>query len=204
MQNTENVNLLLAGSHQSLYRVRSAVEALRIVLEQAPGTRLIIAGRCTWDREEQKAVHQLQKFITELQLDSQIKVTGPYSQTGAPALFQQAHILMHTKYNDPCPRLVVEGMACGLPVVYSATGGVPELVGKEAGRGVAGPLDWERDHPPEPAALAEQLLLVMSDLTGYSRAARNRAVTHFDVQPWLTRHGEIFKHVLDDTSAANR
>ena len=204
MQNTENVTLLLAGSHQSFYRVRSAVEALRIVLEQAPGTRLIIAGRCTWDREEKKAVHQLQEFITELQLGVQVKITGPYSQAVAPALFQQAHILMHTKYNDPCPRLVVEGMACGLPVVYSATGGVPELVGKEAGRGVAGPLDWERDHPPEPAALAEQLLLVMSDLTGYSRAARSRAVTHFDVQPWLTRHGEIFKRVLDDTSAVNR
>jgi len=195
-EKTEDVNLLLAGSHQSFYRVRAAVEALRLVLEQAPGTRLIIAGRCSWEREEKKAVRQLQECIAEMHLEAQVKVMGPYSQLVAPALFQQADILIHTKYNDPCPRLVVEGMACGLPVVYSATGGVPELVGNEAGRGVPGPLDWEQDHPPDPAALAEQVVLVMSDLSEYSRAARNRAVNHFDVQPWLKRHGEIFARVL--------
>ena len=195
-ENLKNIKLLLAGSHQSFYRVQAAVEALRFVLRQAPNTRLIIAGRCSWDREEKKTEHQLKKLIADLQLGSHVKVMGPYSQVEAPALFQQAHILIHTKYNEPCPRLVIEGMSCGLPIVYSATGGVPELVGEEAGRGVAGPLDWEQDHPPEPAALAEKLLLVMSDLARYSRAARNRAVSHFDVQPWLKKHGEIFERVL--------
>ena len=73
---------------------------------------------------------------------------------------QSADILLHTKYNDPCPTVVLEAMACGLPVVYSASGGTPELVGDDAGIGVDAPLDWEHDHPPAPEALAEAVLVV--------------------------------------------
>ena len=62
---------------------------------------------------------------------------------------RRADLLLHTKYNDPCPTVVLEAMASGLPVVYSASGGVPELVGEEAGVGIPAPFDWEHDHPPK-------------------------------------------------------
>ena len=52
------------------------------------------------------------------------------------------------------PTVVLEALASGLPVVYSASGGTPELVGDDAGVGVPAPLDWEQDHPPAPEALA--------------------------------------------------
>ena len=56
---------------------------------------------------------------------------------------------------DPCPSAVIEAMACGLPVVYPASGGTVELVGDEAGIGVPHPDGWERDEPPDPEALAD-------------------------------------------------
>jgi len=82
-------------------------------------------------------------------------------------------------------------MACSLPVVYSASGGTPELVGEHAGVGIPAPLDWERDHPPSAEALAGAVERVAEDLDGYGQAARERA-GRFDVRRWIARHREIF------------
>jgi glycosyltransferase involved in cell wall biosynthesis len=125
-----------------------------------------------------------------------VAFSGPYTQAQAVDLFGAADLLLHTKYNDPCPRLVVEAMACGLPVVYSASGGVPELVGEEAGIGVPAPRDWERDHPPAPEALADAVRRVMQRRPAFSSAARERAVERFDVRPWLKRHATVFAELL--------
>jgi len=94
--------------------------------------------------------------------------------------------------NDPCPTAVIEAMACGLPVVYAASGGTPELVGDEAGIGVPHPDGWEHDIPPEPAALAEAVAVVFGRLEEYAASARRRAVERFALEPWLERHGELF------------
>jgi glycosyltransferase involved in cell wall biosynthesis len=87
---------------------------------------------------------------------------------------------------------VIEAMACGLPVVYPASGGTVELVGDEAGIGVPHPESWDRDEPPSPDALADAAKRVLADLPAYSAAARNRAVERFSLQPWLERHAQLF------------
>ena len=157
---------------------------------------MIIAGRYMWRPDEQGDLKEARQYAQQAGLGSQIEFQGPYSQLQAVRLLHQGHILLHTKYNDPCPRLVVEALSCGLPVIYSKTGGVPELVGDNAGIGVPGPLDWEMDHPPDSKKLAESVLQMVENLKPYSQAARKRAVNNFDVQVWLERHNEVFTTVL--------
>ncbi len=186
------LRLFLAGSHQHWYRVRTALEAL----VHLPGSRLTIAGRLTFHPQESRCLEEVRGLAVHLGIMEQVELFGSYSQETAPSLFMNHHILLHTKYNDPCPRLVVEAMACGLPVVYSASGGVPELVGEEGGVGCETPCDFERDHPPDPVALARAVTTVAADLPRFAQQARLRAVDHFDVRPWLDRHEEIFSGLL--------
>jgi glycosyltransferase involved in cell wall biosynthesis len=175
--------LLLGGDQTQAYRLEVALRTLA----QLPEARLIVTGRLVSDP---------QPLLRELGIAERVEFTGRYSQKDAPALFRRAHVLLHTKVNDPCPTAVIEAMACGLPVVYAASGGTVELVGDEAGIGVAHPESWERDEPPDPAELAQAVGDVLADRERYATAARRRAVERFALQPWLGRHEELFKDVV--------
>jgi len=194
----EGIRLLLAGSHQHFYRVRAAIEALSHVVADVPDMHLTIAGRYIWKQSQRDALAEAKNLAAKLGIIQKIDFLGEYSQEEAISLMQQSHILLHTKYNDPCPRLVIEAMSCGLPIVYSHSGGVPELVGEDAGIGVSAPLDWEHDHAPDPQELARAIVDVLSDYKRFSKAARSRAVERFDVRPWRKRHKVVFESILSD------
>jgi len=188
--------MLLGGTQYQWYRLESALQTLARLRQQGGNARLLVTGRLCWISDEAGTARQAHELIGRLGLDADVQFLGTYTQTNAPSIFRQAHLLIHTKVNDPCPGLVVEAMACGLPVVYSHSGGVPELVGEEAGVGVPGELNWERDVPPDPDALAQAVLKVMERRDAYSKAARQRAVDRFDLKPWMERHRQVFDAVL--------
>ena len=184
--------LLLAGSQYQRYRLAAALETLALVRAERPDARLLVAGALSFseDGEEQAA-----ELVRALRIEDAVDFLGPYTQAEAPALMQRADVLLHTKYNDPCPTAVLEALACGVPVVYSASGGVPELVGEDAGLGVPAPLDWERDHPPAAAELAPLVLRLLEDAPTRPEAARARA-ERFSARGWIARHEEVFAQLI--------
>jgi glycosyltransferase involved in cell wall biosynthesis len=171
--------LLLAGDQTQAYRLDAALRTLA----HLPDARLIVTGRLVSDP---------QPLIRELGIADRVELVGRYAQSEAPALFRRADLLLHTKVQDPCPTAVLEAMACGLPVVYAASGGTVELVGDEAGIGVPHPVGWERDEPPSPEALADAVRRVLADRARYAAAARRRVEERFALEPWLDRHAQLF------------
>ena len=87
-------------------------------------------------------------------------------------------------------------MSSGLPVVHALSGGTAELVAGEAGIRVPVEHSWERDIPPDPAALAHAVLEVASDLEQWSRRARQRAVSEFGEARWFERHRDVIGSLL--------
>jgi glycosyltransferase involved in cell wall biosynthesis len=188
--------LLLGGSQDQWYRFEAALRTLDALLHRRHDAELIVTGRLRWSPDMERCRREAGQLIANLGVRDRITLTGPYSQADAPGWFQKADILLHTKYNDPCPAVVVEALACGLPVVYSASGGVPELVGDEAG--VAAPVEgnWERDIPPDPEVLANGVEAVLGRMAAFREAARQRAVDCFDVRQWMARHVEVFERLV--------
>jgi glycosyltransferase involved in cell wall biosynthesis len=179
--------LLLGGDQTQAYRLELALRTFALVLRSEPDARLLVTGRLVSDVEP---------LLGELGLHGKVELVGRYTQWDAPNVIRRAHLLLHTKVNDPCPSAVIEAMACGLPVVYPASGGTVELVGDEAGAGVPHPDGWERDEPPAPEELAEAVGKVLADRPAYAAAARGRAVERFALGPWLDRHAEVFAELL--------
>lgn len=173
--------LLLAGHQSQAYRLETALQTLALL----PEARLLVAG----------SVVGGEHLVGELGLGGRVEFVGCYAQRDAPALYRRAHVLLHPKVHDPCPNVVLEALACGVPVVHSASGGVPELVG-DAGIGVPSETTWERDIPPAPDALAEAVRSVMSSLDDYRARARHRAVERFDLAPWIERHRVLFSELI--------
>jgi glycosyltransferase involved in cell wall biosynthesis len=184
---TGGPTLLLGGDQTQEYRLELGLRTLARLLEHHDDARLLVTGRLVVPPEP---------LIDELGLRDRVQLVGEYTQRDAPGIFRSAHLLLHTKVNDPCPTLVVEAMACGLPVVYPASGGTAELVGDEAGIGVEHPDTWERDDPPSAEALSHGVERVLADLPRYSAAARSRAVERFALDPWLDRHQELFEELV--------
>lgn len=189
----EGLVLLLGGTQYQRYRLVSALEVLARVRRSRPDATLLVTGQLNWTADEAMTRVDADTVARRLGVEQSVTYSGPYTQRQAPGIFHRAHILLHTKYNDPCPGLVLEAMACGLPVVYSRSGGVPELVGEDAGIGIETEISWERDMPPDPQAMADAVLRVAADRDRYARAARSRAIERFDLALWVDRHRVVFE-----------
>jgi len=175
--------LLLPGDQTQAYRLEVALRTLALL----PEARLIVTGRLVSDPAP---------LLRELGVADRVEFAGRYAQRDAPKLYRRADVLLHTKVQDPCPTAVIEAIACGLPVVYAASGGTVELVGDDAGIGVPHPVGWERDEPPAPEAFADAVRRVLDERDRYAEAARARAVGRFALGPWLERHTQLFSELV--------
>ena len=149
---------------------------------------LTVAGQFRWPR----APEEIRDAIRREEMEKWICLRPAYSQEEAVQMLQSAHILLHLKYHDPSPTAVVEALACGVPVIGSASGGLPELLGGDGGELLPIPHDWARRHYPNAADLAVAVQRIMASWPERSAAARARAEKHFDHREWVERHREIF------------
>ncbi len=185
------VRLLAMGTCHSFDRVRASLDCATELRKRGVDVTLTVAGELRWPG----AADEVARFVEAGGLTEWVRFSPKFSQAEAPDLYRSADVLLHPKYKDPCPTVPIESLACGVPVVGSRSGGMPELVPEDCGVLVAVPDDWTRDHVPSAVGMADGVERIMADRDRYSEAARNWAVRSFDQRSWVDRHAEIFNEV---------
>lgn len=183
--------LLVAGTHWDATRVTRAIEAARLLIDKGHAVELTIAGGLMWRDAETAA----RRFVAEKKMEQAMHFVPAFSQQDATRLHQQSHVLLHLKYHDPCPTIVIESLACGVPVVGSRSGGLPELTGGESEL-IGVPVEWERAHVPGAAEISAAVEKIMRDRDARGMAARERAMRLFDKNAWVERHRAIFQKLI--------
>ena len=89
-----------------------------------------------------------------------VRRVGPLDSHGVAQVLREHDVYLAASRDDPCSNALLEALACGLPAVYLASGGHPELVG-DAGV----PFDSPEDVP-------DALVSLAADLDGYRSQIR--------------------------------
>jgi glycosyltransferase involved in cell wall biosynthesis len=181
-------HLLAMGTCHSFDRLRASVDCLVELVRRGVDARLTVAGELRWAGSQRECA----EYLERVGVAGRVRFLPRFSQAEAPAIYRGADVLLHPKYQDPCPTVPIEAMACGVPVVGSRSGGMPELVPADCGVLVDVPDDWTRDHVPNAGAMADGVEVVLADRERFAGAAREWALASFDQRRWVERHAEIF------------
>ncbi len=124
------------------------LKAMSQTISVVPGVRLKIVG-------DGPARSYFQDLTTSLKLESYVEFIGSVPHGDTVYYFQRSHIYCLPSVGEPAANTLLEAMACGIPVVSTASGGVPNFV-KDGKSGILVP-------PRNSRALADALCRLLTD-----------------------------------------
>jgi D-inositol-3-phosphate glycosyltransferase len=135
---------------------RKGVEEAIRALPALPRTELVVAGGpAPAELARDPEACRLRRIAAEERVADRVVLRGRVAHEAVPALMRSADVVVCTPWYEPFGIVPVEAMACGVPVVASAVGGLLDTVVD----GVTGILVPARD----PAALARVLRSLLQD-----------------------------------------
>lgn len=127
--------------------------------------------------------------------DPRVTLLGPRDRDEIAALMRSADFLFFPSELDPCPNTPIEAMATGLPCLYHASGGTPEIVG-DAGVVLGGRLGEDLQRLlAELERWRERALAQATQFTGARAAARYAAAIKDVIEAPADRPQCVLKHV---------
>jgi glycosyltransferase involved in cell wall biosynthesis len=137
---------------------------------------------------------ELRALCDRLELTETVDFCGPRTERELARVYQRADVFALASRitvdgdRDGLPNVLVEAMACGLPVVSTSVGGIAELVHHNTN----GLLTAASDHE----AIAGCLQRLLDDAEGRVRlgAAAARTAANFDTRHAAARLAELFEH----------
>lgn len=127
--NPEDQIILTVGALAQVKGIDRLIRALALLTrnESERPIKLFIIG-------EGSERFALEAQIANLKLQNRIFLFGAKPQVELPDWYSAADLFCLSSHREGCPNVVIEALACGLPVVAADVGGIGELVEPDCGR----------------------------------------------------------------------
>ena len=159
--------ILFMGTLNLRQNVGTLLEAYaRLRAQVADAPRLVLAGHTT------PASARWEARANEAPLAGHVEITGYVDTTRRIELFANARMLVLPSYEEGFGLPVLEAMACGVPVVVSSRGSLPEVAG-----GAAEAID-----PDDAEAMAAKMRELLTD--GAAESAAQRGLLQASQYSW--------------------
>jgi len=176
--------LIHVSNFRPLKRVADVVAIFAEVRRRLPAAPPVL-----WlvgDGPERERVRDL---LRDLGLDAQAQFLG--ERIDLPELLREADLFLLPSESESFGLAALEAMACGVPVVGSRVGGIPEVV-SDGETGLLAPVG-------DVAAMAAHVVRLLEDQPlrqRFARAARERAATVFPLEPTVAKYEALYRRVL--------
>jgi len=176
---------------------RKGVEDQIRAMRRLPRAELVvIGGPPAGQLGSDPYARKLRELADRCGVADRVRFAGAVPPERMPAWYRSADVLAATPWYEPFGLTVLEAMACGVPVVATAVGGLTDTVVD----GVTGDLVAPRD----PAGLAKTLHQLLGDdnrRTAYGAAAVDRAVHSYAWPRIAGRLAAVYATLAARTSA---
>ncbi len=190
IRNKLNINQedIVIGTIGQLYPdkgQKTFIEAASIVLKRYSKTRFLIVG----DAKKERYKTQLENLVSELHLQDQIIFTG--KRKDIPQILASIDIFTLPSLNEAFPRVIIEAMACGKPVIATSVGGNSEAV-IDGASGFIIPVN-------SPDVLAQKIIELIEDKDKrqeMGRMGRKRVVNNFSLEYYVESIEKVYNKIL--------
>ena len=144
---------------------RKGIDIVVRALGQLPDTELVVVGGPPADRlDDDPEVQRLRSIAAETGVEDRVRFLGALERHEVPPVLRASDALVTTPWYEPFGIVPLEAMACGLPVVTAAVGGMVDTVVDRV-TGIHVP-------PRDPEALATALQPLLGDPTWRAELGR--------------------------------
>lgn len=178
--------LFVAGLNrgQEQKGLKILLAAIQIAQKTIDTIRLVVVGDGDM-KDEYKA------YARELGLEDRVEFKGRLEGPELLAAYQNAHAFALPSLNEALGMVILEAMACELPVIGTYVGGIPSIVDDNATGFLVQPRDTEK--------LAGRIIDVLGDSTmtaAFGKTARERMVKKFNWSDRSALYNEILTQAL--------
>lgn len=162
------------------------LEAFKQLADQCPDALLLIVGDFVDPKEKEEQV----KRIKSLGLKRRVFITGIAPPRQVLAWVKEMDIFAFPSLHEGSPCALLEAMACGLPVVASNVGGIPDMISHEENGLLVSPANA--------VELTDQLLLLARDETlrkrlglAAAQTVQSRHQPDLETQAWIDLYHSV-------------